>query len=400
MTESREWILSYLNQYLCGEEGPLEPCEWDEVLGEMKRHGVISFLEPLHDADYISDEVRERIKKEATQTARQNYRLLFLTKYLVRILKEQKIPVVVLKGVATSAFYPLPEMRKSGDVDLLICDSSQWEKAEEVLRKHHFVRGKDQHSLHHIVMHYEGDDRVLSGIDIEVHGMLSEPLDAKKANHFIEKEMAKISGSTKVVKNMGEPFPTLSEGHHAFYLLLHMYQHFSRAGFGLKLLCDWVIFWNRNISAQEKERYLNCVQQSGLQRFSDLVTSICVAKLGLESEQVREIWQDSFSEDEQDLFWEEIWSAEEFGGGETHRMVLLRGTGLLALVREFHHQMHLNYPWAGKCGILWPALWLMTLARFMRNNKKVRGQSGLEVIRMARKRGEMIKKLELFSGKK
>ena len=95
-------------------------------------------------------------------------------------------------------------------------------------------------------------------------------------------------------------------------------------------------------------------------------------------------------------FMKEILEAEEFGGSDKNRMVMLEGTGLWAYVKEFHHQMHLNFPRAGKCFLLWPALWLITLVRFLRNNRTIRGTSAGEILREAHRRSDLIKKLKLF----
>ena len=77
-------------------------------------------------------------------------------------------------------------------------------------------------------------------------------------------------------------------------------------------------------------------------------------------------------------------------------MVAVRGSGLGAYTREFHHQMHLNFPRAGKCFLLWPLLWCMTLVRFLRNNRKIRHTSVRAVLRNAKARGKLVKRLFLF----
>ena len=77
-------------------------------------------------------------------------------------------------------------------------------------------------------------------------------------------------------------------------------------------------------------------------------------------------------------------------------MVVLRGSGLKGYLREFHHQMHLNFPRAGKCFPLFPALWLVTLARFLRNNRKVRDVSLMQVLETADRRSRQMELLDLF----
>ena len=101
-------------------------------------------------------------------------------------------------------------------------------------------------------------------------------------------------------------------------------------------------------------------------------------------------------EKETELFMKELMEAEEFGKTRG-RMVALRGDGIFDYIREFHHQMHLNFPKAGKCFLLWPILWTITLVRFLRNNKKVRAISSKELFSSASKRGKLVKHMNLFS---
>ena len=77
-------------------------------------------------------------------------------------------------------------------------------------------------------------------------------------------------------------------------------------------------------------------------------------------------------------------------------MVVLRDRGLRGYIREFHHQMRLNFPRAGKCFLLFPALWLATLVRFLRNNWKVREVSLKQVLKTADRRSHQMELLGLF----
>jgi hypothetical protein len=65
-------------------------------------------------------------------------------------------------------------------------------------------------------------------------------------------------------------------------------------------------------------------------------------------------------------------------------------------IREFHHPMHLNFPKAGKCFLFWPVLWVITLVRFLRNNRRVRAVSGRELLKSAGQRGKLVKEMRLF----
>jgi len=198
---------------------------------------------------------------------------------------------------------------------------------------------------------------------------------------------------------MGVEFPVLQPAYHAFYLLLHMLQHFLRAGFGLKLLCDWVVFWEKGYGSGVEERFFSMAEECRVMGFARLVTAVCVKYLGLSGKKVplllcRFDWEAEAANLE--AFLTEILEAEEFGKSSADRMVALRGTGWRDYCREFHHQMLLTYPGAGRYRILHPVLWVMMFCGFAYRNVKMRRVSGYAVLKKARARGKLVEEMKLF----
>ncbi len=371
------------------EETVSEEVDWDVVLTLADNHSVLSLLyEPLTNIESLSSQSVKKYSSSAKKTVLQQYHLLFLSKYLVDILHNRGIKTVVLKGVAAGSFYPTPELRKSGDIDLLLLDPIQENTMKEVMIEHDFWVKEEQLALHHVTF------ETRSGIEIEVHTLLAEPFDNRNMNQFMENLLKEKRCEAEEREVMGLTLPVLNKAYFAYELLLHMLQHFLRSGFGLKLLCDWVVFWREEVSEEEKEKYLQLTQESGVNYFSDIVTLTCVRYLGLEEECVA--WMNCSSDLPVAEFLREILDAEEFGKSHVNRMVMMRGTGIRDYMREFHHQMHLNFPKSGKCFLLWPGLWMITFVRFVRNNRKYRKVSTGEILREAKKRSRLMEKIQLF----
>jgi hypothetical protein len=324
------------------------------------------------------------------RTVLQSYRLLFLTKYVTGLLEENGIPSVVLKGAATAQFYPVPELRKSGDVDLLIGGNADMDRVQRIMEEAHFRIAEKQHANHHLIC------KSPDGIDVELHVMISEPFSYESINRYLERNTELFCRHSSRQDLMGVMLPVLDRPYHAFQLLLHMLQHFLYAGFGLKLLCDWVMIWNQPWQEQEKSCFLHLTEESGTRKFAEVITSVCVQYLGLAGENV-----DFFSVDPAaaESFMEEIMEAEEFGKSSRDRMVMMSGSGIPDYLREFQHQMHLNYPRAGRNALCWPVLWVLTLARFLHNNRTIRRVSAFSVLRKAGKRSRLMEHLELFERK-
>ncbi len=384
-------LLALLKNALDGlrykKEETREIVDYKNVLELAQKHAVLPLL-----YNEIKDNKRfeafwQTVENKCRQTVLQSYHLLFLSKHLVQIFEEQGIKTIVLKGVATASFYPVPELRKSGDIDLFVPENVSIKKIIQIMNEHGFRETEEQHANHHVVFCTQ------EGIGIEIHSMLAEPFTYKRINQAMKKHGNECMQHVKIADVMGVGLPILDKPFHAYELLLHMLQHFMYAGFGLKLLCDWVMVWQQEWSVEEKKLFTKLVNECGIEKFTEGVTSVCIKYLGLPQNFFA--WPIMLS-DTTDLLLREFLDSEEFGNSDKNRMVMMSGTGFVAYVREFQHQMHLNFPKAGKCFLLWPILWVITLVRFLRNNKRVRNTSAGEVLKEAKRRSELIKQLNLF----
>ena len=366
--------------------------DYARVIAVAESHKVMALLHPVLEHAGLQESIWKIVDRKGEQTVRQSYRLLMLSRYVIGLLKENGIDAILLKGCGTAAWYPVPELRKSGDIDLLFKSEDETRKALQILAQQGFVTTEDQPANHHIVC--ESRDSV----SLELHMSLAEPFDSENTNRFLADCQKEYFAHRRVVDCMGVAFELTSDGYHAFYLLLHMLQHYVRAGFGVKLLCDWVVFWESPLSEEEKKIFLRLTQESGTFGFAVMMTRVCVKYLGLREKQVEFLMQ-AEPKDVCDLAEElmaEIFEAEEFGHSSKDRMVVLRGTGLMDYAREFHHQMKLNYPKAGKIMVLYPVLWIMTLCGFLYRNRTLRKVSGRQILKKAKKRSQLTEQMRLF----
>lgn len=358
-----------------------------EVISLAKRHAVISLLYDLTNDNPLFEKYFQQIEVESRRIVMQSYRLLFLTRYVINLLNNHDIKVAVLKGVATASMYGVPELRKSGDVDLLIPDNVNKSKLESIMKHAGFTVSAHNHANHHYVFVSP------EGINIEIHTMLSEPFVYKHINKASNKYLKEAGKHIQSEVIMGTALPILDKPFHAYELLLHMLQHLMYSGFGLKLLCDWVCIWNSDWTDEQKVLFVEMVKESGLKRFSDMLTSICVKYLGLDASNYP---CDITDIDDEEELLQEILKAEDLGNSDDSRMLIMSGTGVKDYVRELHHQMHLNFPKAGKCFLLWPVLWVITLVKFLYNNRKVRNISTKQILKEAKRRSKLMEKIKIL----
>jgi hypothetical protein len=380
-----------------------EDLDWERLFQTAKQHAVLPLLYDVLENEPLPASMQERVQKVACVTVLQSYRMLFFSRDILELLSQHGIEAVLLKGMGTARYYPVPELRKSGDIDLLLKEPNMLKKARGILLKEGFTVSAEQHANHHLVMQSP------EHIDVEVHTMLAEPFSSRELTHQMEMALCEAVKCTRTVDVAGVELNVLSDAYEAYELLLHMLQHFLRAGFGLKLLCDWVAFWNRPVAQQEIDRYLSLIEQGGLTGFSSMVTSVCMRYLGLAGSKDTGIWREEnailysggtfgtlYAKDACRRFLEDVFEAEEFGKSSDDRMVALHGTKLTDYIREFHYQMKMNYLWADGKYMLYPFLWIATLARFLYNNRHVRNISAKAVLRKAASRSRLIKELDLF----
>ena len=376
---------------MTGYEPELSTSQWQKLVETAEKHAVLSLLYPvLESCMELEEALWKQVERVSRQTVQKSYRLLFLNKYVTGLLKENGIPAITLKGAVTASLYPVPELRKSGDVDILVTDQKNHAKACQILEEHGFIIKKEQKTIHHVELENK------ENISVEVHGLLAEPFENQEVNRYLKQLLPEYEKNYQNNCYWGMELLEPSDAYHAFYLILHMLQHFLRAGFGLKNLCDWVVFWNREIRQEEKDQFGLLIKRSGTVGFVRVLTAACIKYLGLRPENVRCFMDQEVPDAVVAAFVEEIFEAEEFGKSRNNRMVAMRDTGMMAYVKEFHHQMQLNYPQFSHVFLLWPFLWVATLLRFLYNNHKIRNISGIDVLNKAGKRSRLVKDMQLF----
>lgn len=376
---------------LTGYEPGLSTSQWQTLIEIAEKHAVLSLLYPvLESCKGLEKTLWKQVERVSRQTVQKSYRLLFLNKYVTGLLRENGIPAITLKGAVTAALYPVPELRKSGDVDILVTDQKNHAKACHILEEHGFVMKKEQKTIHHVELENK------ENISVEVHGLLAEPFESQEVNRYLKQLLPEYEMNDQVNCYWGIELLEPSDAYHAFYLILHMLQHFLRAGFGLKNLCDWVVFWNREMKQEEKDRFVQLIKRSHTDGFVRVLTAACIKYLGLRFENVSCLMDQEVPDAVVAAFIEEIFEAEEFGKSRSNRMVAMRDTGMMSFVKEFHHQMKLNYPKSSHVFLLWPFLWVATLLRFLYNNHKIRNISGIDILSKAGKRSMLVKEMQLF----
>ncbi|MCR4842914.1 MAG: nucleotidyltransferase family protein [Eubacterium sp.] len=378
---------------ICGRERPESVTDEDALylFEALASQGISAALYREIEAWDFSAPIMELYRTRCEGFVRNNYRLWFETRALVNLFLENEIPCVVLKGPVTAVCYPIPEHRKSGDIDILVPES-YIDKAVSAAASRGYAGSKESYAIHEVGMYSP------EGIVLEIHKFFADEWSDPEVNEFIKEiRMPAISTAVEVDIMPGMRLPGLREDYHAFYLLIHMVNHFVRKGFDLKLLMDWKCFFSTEFPDDLKDSLMGMIKRGKMSTFTSAVTLICVKKMGLDRENCEFLISEEVSDEILESFLDEIIDSQISGVKDSSRMIAAESDSLWGLFKAFHGEMVRQHRKAARCFLFWPVLWVMTYVNFLRNNKKYnRNTSTAQVIKSSRERSRYRKQLKLF----
>lgn len=369
--------------------------EEEAALGyDAKTADVLPLVYPLTEK-FQNSNWRGIALKEAQKSTEEYYRRFMLARNIMFVLEGGGIEACLLKGADLAEFYPVPEYRTSSDVDILLKDALKLDESVRLLCKNGYTKKDEVCSPHHVVLESSAGDIA------ELHSLLMRPFDNERVNRKIAKIFSKENMIFPKKNIMGCDINTLPESEKAFYMLIHMLEHYLTTGFGVRLLCDWTLFWQDEGSLKYTAEYKNYIAECGMKTFSDMITFICVKYLGLDINKAllftdENLWEDSSFEEKSLLLLKDILASGRFGEENAASLVSSTSSSLWGLFKEFHHQTKVNYPRASKCFVVWPILWVLSFFSFVVNNKKKRGVSTALVIRTAKRRAKLTEAMNLW----
>lgn len=156
---------------------------------------------------------------------------------VVTTLREHGIEPVLLKGQGLAKYYPVPELRQCGDIDLYV-GLDNYEKAYDVLKP--IVSDIDEKDRI-----WEGDKHFHANIGsvlIEVHRFAEVFMDKtlnqvyqSYAENGLESNLASLDFG-------GISVTTPANDFNVYYVFKHLWHHCVSSGVGLRQLCDLAVF--------------------------------------------------------------------------------------------------------------------------------------------------------------
>ncbi len=243
MNTIHSFFLHILKYALKGEKMTVSPAftiaEWEQLIHLSQQHHVLPLIfETVHRIPafqklpyYASlrNQVRAQVMVQVQKT------LDFQSLY--QFLSTKKLHPLVVKGLVCRNLYPYPDHRISSDEDLLI-SPDQITLYHEVLTQYG-LSAPSSFSKDDYEIPYRKEGGLLY---IELHRYLFPPQsDAYgELNHFFSD--VHDQNIIETIQNI--PVHTLPPTEHLFYLICHSFKHFLHSGFGIRQVCDIILYAN------------------------------------------------------------------------------------------------------------------------------------------------------------
>lgn len=274
MTNTYQAVFHLLRESLfdCSQEEDFNCSDWAAIYDEMKKQSVEALASCWLKRNPLPDsQLHAAWMKSCTRQQMNWIRVMVGQNHLLKLLEENHIPCVILKGAAASAAYPHPSLRAAGDVDILVkrCD---FYRAAEIMENDGYVSTENPNlSDKQMIQYHWGYNK--DNIHFELHRRL--PCIEEKDDAFISlfeegidhREMRQIESFV---------FPVLPCYLHGLVLIMHVNQHMT-TGLGLRQIVDWVMFAQNN----DIESMLPLLKKTGMDKLAHCVTAIGQKYFGL-----------------------------------------------------------------------------------------------------------------------
>lgn len=366
------------------------PDDTNALLQLARTQSTLPFLLP-----YIKENnTRNRLKHETKLMMLNYYQTEQFTRRIADLFDAHKIDYILLKGISLAAFYPVPEYRKLGDVDIYINDKEIFDRAENLLLSNGYTKD-DEISDHHQGYLYKIPQTGRTML-LELHYRIVGVYQYAPANKIVDTVFATNAFTPVMQKVNDRSYPVLPPTEYTFYMLHHMLKHYLYSGFGIRLLCDFTFYLEHNYTDIDFAKIHRWCEESKILHLYEIILETCQIYLGLPQTIDSKI---HYNHEDCQTFIEQLLSDGDVNNSNGQALV---GSGsydkvnLLTYFKEGHIQMHVRFPKLGKCPLLWPILWLITLICFLYNNHAVRNTTLAETLQNFKKDNQKSKLLKIF----
>lgn len=196
---------------------------------------------------------------------------------LYELLKDAGFRGTVLKGQGTALYYPHPEYRACGDIDLWVTRGVGCQTGVVRSELLQFVKEKGFHVGHVDIKHSDID--FFEDVPVEVHFLPSWmycPMTNKKLQRFFEEKSE--TQFRNVDEKLGFAHTTLDFD--LVFSIVHIYRHIFSEGIGLRQLVDYYYILQKSTEEHRVEAFA-VLKSLGMSSFVGGIMWILITCLGM-----------------------------------------------------------------------------------------------------------------------
>ena len=321
-------------------------------------------------------------------------------------LTEQGLTPAVVKGIICRSLYREPDYRCSGDEDVLI-PAEQFHKCADVFAQNQMDMlepdmNPDEEGevpYYHVggMLHIELHKELFSS-ESEAYGGLNRLFD----DVFDRKIQAEING-VKVY--------TMCHTDHLLYLILHAFKHFLHSGFGIRQVCDIVIYAEAYGAEIDWDYLLEKCRGIHADVFAASLFDIGKKELNFDPEKA--CYPQNWAEIEADGgdMLEDLIDGGVFGDSSMSRKhssnITLQavsedkkgkkaGASLIRSLFPDRAYMERTYTYLKKYSFLLPVAWASRIVKYLKESKNMRGNDAMASIEIGNHRVDLMKKYKII----
>lgn len=407
---AEEKLLSCLNAFIHSEKTDTEFENIEEWQRFYKSASIHTVFPMVYETIYGSESMTllpEQVKVLFKNNVRVSVtRQILKTEAFLQLYKkllDENLKVLVVKGIICRNMYPNPDARSSGDEDMYVEEASFKRVHDIFLSNGLKMQEGDDLDSSQVVTYFD----TRTGLHIELHRSLFSK--ENEAYGKLNDAFVNVFKNAVQVKINGVDIWTMSEEEHLLYLIFHGFKHFLHSGFGIRQVCDIVLFAQKYGDKIDMYRLFDTLKTFGADVFSANLFDIGEKYLGISVSDAHipsDIW-DSYSQYiDSDELLRDILDSGVYGNSSMDRKhsslitlnaVTSRGdSGFLRAVFPKAVDLKGRYTYLQKSPWLLPVAWTSRIFSYMKGKNGGSGVGAKESIEIGNHRVEIMKKYRVI----
>lgn len=266
MNKEQQYLITLCKSYLSGEKIVLrDDIDYESLFIIAKSHNLAAIchcvIKNSPNKTILSEQTYKKFEDIFFETVYRYNEQSTIIDELGNLLSGKQVEYVYFKGSEIKNYFPIPQVRAMGDIDILITPDKR-----DFVKKLLCENGYKIKNSNGPVYDYTKLNTL-----IEVHTkIVSGKIGNSNAENFFENAIEHISE---------QDIHRLDENYNFAYLLTHIAHHFWFYGAGVKMILDLAAMQNRyNI---DFDKVLSYMKEIGLDTFSKIIISICFKWFGV-----------------------------------------------------------------------------------------------------------------------